>query len=378
MKILTNTRTYRVAGITQTLASFADFIEKNKGKVHITGVDIVSQKSNYQSASVKQNGSFSMLSFLLDYPANIIKVAREAKDLREIETVYEPLIEKYEETIKQESPDAILINGTYFLPWCLLKAALRRGLPIVLHYHGILSKETAHWNPCERELMLAMEKSFDRENIYYVFPSHLAKDTVEKEVFGHGVKKFSLLPNPVPAHFFKKSPGKRIKKQLGMISRWSKVKNTDFLENLAEFNDKSKEMSLNVVTDLPRQHKTRIKLGGLVKFRQPMPNDKLPFFYQKMGVVISPSHFETYGNVAQEAVACGTPALVSRHMGVAETFQNLGLGDWVIDFDSLSAVATKIKEVRGMEVSVSVKKKIKEEYCSDKIHPRLLEVLRSI
>jgi glycosyltransferase involved in cell wall biosynthesis len=94
-----------------------------------------------------------------------------------------------------------------------------------------------------------------------------------------------------------------------------------------------------------------------------------------MGVVISPSHFETYGNVAKESIASGTPAMVSLNMGVSETFDNLGLNDWVINFDSVKSVYDKIENVMGETVHKDVKAKMKELYTPHIIFSQITSIL---
>jgi len=79
-------------------------------------------------------------------------------------------------------PNGILINGTYFMPWCLLLASERENIPVVLHYHGVLLKEVQNWGKRQRKIFLDMERCFDKNNIFYIFPSKITKSVVEKEI----------------------------------------------------------------------------------------------------------------------------------------------------------------------------------------------------
>lgn len=97
-----------------------------------------------------------------------------------------------------------------------------------------------------------------------------------------------------------------------------------------------------------------------------------------MGVVLSPSFFETYGNVAQEAVATGTPAIVGPNMGVAEIFKEIGLSQWIVDFKSTKNVYYKIKEISGQPVSSKIKKMLKYNLTSPAINQSLIQVFKSI
>ncbi len=97
-----------------------------------------------------------------------------------------------------------------------------------------------------------MEKSFDSKDLFYIFHSELTKQVVEKEVFGHSVEKCSILPIAVPLHFFEQKVN-RCKKNIGIICRWAKIKNIEFFNKLAKYNQKKgSQYIINVITDLKK------------------------------------------------------------------------------------------------------------------------------
>ncbi len=375
MKVLTNIRFAQTAGIAQVLLSFMDFIEKgSKKNIKISAVNIIDQKEKlYNKVDGKKT---STISIGVNVP-RIGRVVEKAKTLEEVEKKCEPIIKAYQKAIQEEEPDIILINGTYFMPWCLLRASEREGVPAVLHYHGVLTKETENWKKHQRKIFFEMEKSFDKKNLFYIFPSKITKSVVEKEVFGHKIKKCAILPNPVSDYFFAEKT-KVQKRNIGIISRWTRIKNVAFCEKLAEYNKKmGAKFVLNIITDLDEKNKHYKRLSGLVKFHKPKSNRRLVSFYKNMGVVISPSHFETYGNVAKEALASGTPAIVNPNMGVSETFEKLGLTSWVTSFDSVKSVYQKIEDTIGGEVNSSVRVKMKKLYSPNKIFSEIISILGS-
>lgn len=375
IKVLTGIRVAQSSGIAQVAFSFLDFIEKGKSKdISITAVGIInSGKEYYKKVERKKT---SIISIGTNLPG-IAKVINEAKNLKEVKQKYEKIICLYQKAIQEEKPDLILINGTFFMPWCLLIASERENIPAVLHYHGVLTKEVKNWEKSKQKIFLEMERCFDKKDLFYIFPSKITKEIVEKEVFGHKIKKCSILVNPVSEHFFT-DKNRRKNNNIGIVSRWTGVKNMDFCKKLAEYNHKNgSKFILNVITDLNVKHEEYKKLSKIVKFHKQKSNKKLASFYRNMGVVISPSHFETYGNVAKEAIASGTPAMVNYNMGVSETFNHLGLHDWVINFDCVKTVYNKIDSVMGETVHIDVKNKMKELYRPHTIFGQIVSILNS-
>lgn len=372
-KVLTNVRAAQTAGIAQVVFSFLDYVENNKKNVEIIAVNVKDKdKKSYRKLSGKNTG---MISVGVKFP-NIGDVTRMARGIEDVKREFEDIIGAYQKAIRKEKPDMVLINGTYFLPWCLLLAAERENIPSILHYHGVLTKEVSAWEKHQRKIFLEMEKCFDRKDLFYIFPSKITKKAVEEDVFGHKINKFSILQNPVPEYFFTRK-NKIKNKNIGIVSRWTKIKNTDFYKDFAKYNhENGSKFSINIVTDLNENHKDYKKLSKIVKFCKPKSNKKLASFYRNMGVVISPSYFETYGNVAKEAIACGTPAVVSKNMGVSETFNFLGLDDWVINFNSVKSVYKEIEKVIGSKVQEEVRDSMEYLYSPQKIFDKIIRVIK--
>ena len=52
-------------------------------------------------------------------------------------------------------------------------------------------------------------------------------------------------------------------------------------------------------------------MGQTVVFLGKRGQDTLPYYYSAAEVVVMPSHYESFGMVALEAMACGTPVIAS-------------------------------------------------------------------
>lgn len=74
-------------------------------------------------------------------------------------------------------------------------------------------------------------------------------------------------------------------------------------------------------------------LGNMVTFLGKRSQDTLPYYYSAASVVVMPSHYESFGMVALEAMACGTPVVASQVGGLAYLIRDGETGFLVPDQD---------------------------------------------
>jgi D-inositol-3-phosphate glycosyltransferase len=74
-------------------------------------------------------------------------------------------------------------------------------------------------------------------------------------------------------------------------------------------------------------------LGELVTFLGARSQDTLPYYYSAAEAVVVPSYYESFGMVALEAMACGTPVIASEVGGLAFLIQDGVTGFHVPDRD---------------------------------------------
>jgi hypothetical protein len=96
--------------------------------------------------------------------------------------------------------------------------------------------------------------------------------------------------------------------------------------------------------EMARLHALRAELGigDLVTFLGAKDQDTLQYYYSAAEMVVMPSHYESFGMVALEAMACGTPVIASEVGGLAFVVRDSVTGFHVPDRDP-EALAAKIE-----------------------------------
>ncbi|MFN7991292.1 MAG: glycosyltransferase family 4 protein [Candidatus Micrarchaeia archaeon] len=287
-------------------------------------------------------------------PNNIYRRSDSISSLREN---FAPLIREMMEIVK--GADVVLLGGTYFVPWCLLQAARALRKPVVLCYAGILSMEIGHMPDDMQRTLRIMEKDFYDPDIFYIFPSALTKRTVEG-IFGQELGNSEIIHNGVPLEFLSVDSPPQRRFPVAFIGRNTPVKNPEFLLDLALALGGRHQVFMVTKEDEGNRLIRDLRKAG-VAVLDPMDTGSLAGFYSETGVVVSPSRFETYGNVPLESVSAGTPALVSSSMGVSEVFSMLGLGGYVGHFSDARAVAAHVERIisDGERVPEEVRERIR-------------------
>ena len=86
----------------------------------------------------------------------------------------------------------------------------------------------------------------------------------------------------------------------------------------------------------------RLGIADVVTFLGKREQDVLPYYYSAAEVCVVPSHYESFGMVALEAMACGTPVIASRVGGLTSTVKD-GHTGFLVPSDDPHALAKKLK-----------------------------------
>lgn len=90
--------------------------------------------------------------------------------------------------------------------------------------------------------------------------------------------------------------------------------------------------------------KEELGVGSLATFLGRRDQDELPYYYSAADVCIVPSHYESFGMVALEALACGTPVVASRVGGLTYIIED-GTNGFLVPQGDPVALAGRISRL---------------------------------
>lgn len=96
-------------------------------------------------------------------------------------------------------------------------------------------------------------------------------------------------------------------------------------------------------TEMARLQELRAKFGltSLITFLGKRDQDTLPYYYSAAEAVVVPSQYESFGMVALEAMACGTPVVASQVGGLAFLVQD-GVTGYTVPTSDPHALADRL------------------------------------
>ncbi|MCC6188141.1 MAG: glycosyltransferase [Anaerolineales bacterium] len=236
-------------------------------------------------------------------------------------------------------------------------------VPFVQMFHtlGHMKNRVAQ-DPTDREgsLRLRVETELLREadRIIAATPAELAQ---LQWLYRADVSKVTVIPPGVDLDHFYPRSAVQAKQQLGLdpghklllfVGRIEPLKGIETLfEAVARLRDRGacecgrlyvviiggdpSETPTQQNAEMERLKAVRQRLGiaGLVTFIGAQDQDALPDYYAAADAVIMPSHYESFGMVALEAMACGTPVIASEVGGLAYLVRDGETGFHVPDRD---------------------------------------------
>ena len=118
-------------------------------------------------------------------------------------------------------------------------------------------------------------------------------------------------------------------------------------------------------------------LSDLITFLGKRSQDSLPYYYSAAEAVVVPSQYESFGMVALEAMACGTPVVASQIGGLAYLVQD-GVTGYTVPVDEPIELANRLTSLlqdQSLRDQMGLQAvQVAREYAWDKIASKMLSV----
>lgn len=234
-----------------------------------------------------------------------------------------------------EGIDYDVVHSHYWLSaWIGQRLAQGMGIPHVVTFHTLAlikmqsragESEPAERDAVERDAMLTADRII-------AFSGH-ERDAMAR-LYGADPLKVMLAPCGVDLAKFKPLDQKEARRRLGLngekvllyVGRVEPLKGLDLLvEAAAQMEAGDENVRMMVVggggpgepeTDRVRRLAEERQVDGLIDFVGRVDHDELPLYYNAADVCVVPSYYESFGLVALESMACGTPVVATRVGGL--------------------------------------------------------------
>ena len=259
------------------------------------------------------------------------------------EAVYEHLDAFYEALLAFNRTDGAsydLVHSHYWLSGLVggrLKALW--GVPHVVMFHTLGEiKNRASYGEHESELRIGAEAQVLRNADRVICATEQERASL-RQLYGARDDKVTVIPLGVDLDRFRPSAKQEARASLGLrderiilfVGRIEPLKGLDILINAAAMLESDVDCAVLVVggdeTSLPQVKELRdlARERGIehrVAFVGAVDHADLPAYYNAADVCVVPSHYESFGLVAVEAMASGVPVVASRVGGLAGTVKD--------------------------------------------------------
>ena len=124
-----------------------------------------------------------------------------------------------------------------------------------------------------------------------------------------------------------------------------------------------------------------LAVGQTVVFLGKRDQDKLPYYYSAAELVVMPSHYESFGMVALEAMACGTPVVASEVGGLAYLVRDGETGFTIPDQEpeELCEKISWLLNDRELHATMGARAvEYAQDYAWEKIAKQIVDVYESL
>ena len=263
-------------------------------------------------------------------------------------------------TEKSERRSYDIIHSNYWLSGKVGSILSRRWkIPHVVTFHTLAkTKLRARVGERESDLRISVEQEVMRESTDNLVLTRAEKMDLEN-LYGISPEKVSVIPAGVDTDIFYPVPKLEARVGLGLpdketvmyAGRVEPIKGLDILVDSFKILNETRDVHLVVVggslsgdreLDALRQRSKQLGILEKITFTGSVNQSELGRYYSAADVFVLPSHYESFGLVALEAMACGTPVVASRVGGIP-SFVDDGETGYLITWRSAEPFADRIE-----------------------------------
>ena len=237
--------------------------------------------------------------------------------------------------------------------------ARQLGLPHVVMFHTLGEvKNRARISEQEPKLRIRHERAIARRATSIITASTHERELLER-YYGADPARMHTVPCGVDVERFQPQDRIASRAALGLpldasvlvwVGRLEKLKGVDILISaVAQLDDPNAILlivgGVEEAPELRDQLQAQASAAGIapnIRFEGAVSHDALPTYYSAADICVVPSYYESFGLVAVEAMACGTPVVASRVGGLVSTVTD-GVTGYLIPWRCPEPFAEKLE-----------------------------------
>ena len=258
-----------------------------------------------------------------------------------------------------------LIHSHYWLSgWVGKQIQKWWGVPHIAMFHTLgAAKNAANIGSAEPQLRIHSEKTVIRDCHRVIAPTKREKENLIN-YYGASSEAVTVIPCGVNLDLFRSVEKAIARRYLGLdgeriilfVGRIVPLKGVDKLFMALPYLKKGSRLKILVVGGDECCHDELGRLKSLAKnlqiqdsvsFLGLVKHEELPYFYSAADLCVLPSYYESFGLVALESLACGTP-VVGTNVGGLENVIRQGETGYVVADNGPLRLASKIARLLSM------------------------------
>jgi len=231
-------------------------------------------------------------------------------------------------------------------------------IPHMMMFHTLgITKNKLMIGEDEPELRIEAEKSLAHDCHHIIVSTDTEKDSLVR--YNQTCpEKISVIPCGINLELFRPLDKEKARQALSLngdktllfVGRIETLKGIESLIRAMEYLKHIPDLKLLVVGGDEHSYPRIQELKGIcndlniqeqVIFKEMVKQEMLPYYYSAADICVIPSYYESFGMVAMESLACGTPIVATR-VGNMENIVREGETGYIVDDNSPENLADRI------------------------------------